>query len=177
MTLDQAKTLADKIVAELTPFCDRIDIAGSIRRQRPIVNDIDLVVLITPGKEIAFRLRCLERAAPITDGQQNLILKLANGEQLDVFIADQPATDLFDPRPTNYGSLLLCRTGSREHNIWLCQIARQKDLRWNPQYGLYNQRGQLLAAETETEIFHALDLGYLDPTIREINLKEYATSR
>ncbi|MBA7670781.1 hypothetical protein ES703_78928 [subsurface metagenome] len=45
MELEKAKTIAGVVVEAIKVYCDRIEVAGSIRRQRPIVNDIDLVVI------------------------------------------------------------------------------------------------------------------------------------
>src|SRR5205823_12049549 len=59
LPLAQAEKHAAKILAELAPFCERIEIAGSIRRRRPTVNDIDFVALPHAGKVNALRERIL----------------------------------------------------------------------------------------------------------------------
>src|SRR5438876_12139133 len=87
--LAQAERLAAKIVTELNTFCERIEIAGSIRRRRPVVNDIDIVALPMPGQTNALRARVLERTAPISDGKEIILTRLANGVQLDLWLAQR----------------------------------------------------------------------------------------
>ena len=48
MKLEEAKLIAERVKSTLALYCDRIEIAGSIRRQKPIVNDIDLVIIEKP---------------------------------------------------------------------------------------------------------------------------------
>ena len=48
MKLQEAKTIAQTVKKVLTPYCDRIEIAGSIRRRKPIVHDIDIVLIEKP---------------------------------------------------------------------------------------------------------------------------------
>ena len=166
LELTQADKLAAQILAELKPFCERIEIAGSIRRRRPLVNDIDIVVLPHPDQTNALRARVLERTTPISDGPQVILTRLQNGVQLDLWIAHGPKKDLFSETPTNFGVLLLSRTGSKEHNIWLCQVAERLGRRLNPHHGVYENR-QLLASATEEEIFAALKLDFVPPERRE----------
>jgi DNA polymerase (family 10) len=166
LTLTQADKLAAKVTAELKPFCDRIEIAGSVRRRRPSVNDIDIVVLPRPDQVNALRERVLRHTEPISDGPQVILTRLANGMQLDLWIAQQPHKDLFSQTPTNFGVLLLSRTGSKEHNIWLCQRAESLGRRLNPHHGVF-EGSKLLASATEEEVFEALDLDFIAPEKRE----------
>ena len=168
--LDKADRLAAKIVKELAPFCDQIEVAGSIRRRRPFVNDIDLVVLPKRGQEEKLRERCRLNATVIRTGPQMMELRLGLGitqsYQVDLWIAHPPAEDLLAKAPTNFGSLLLCRTGSKEHNIWLVTHAKLKGLKWNPHHGVFSG-DHLIASATEAEIFAALDLPFIKPEERE----------
>ena len=176
MQLATAQSIAGKIVAELSPFCAQIEVAGSIRRCRPEVNDIDLVVLAKPGMEPAMRERIHRHTRPIQDGPQNLIVELRRPMpfQLDVFIARPAQTDLFYSVPSNWGSLLICRTGSREHNIWLVERAKRLGRRWNPYAGVFipiqlwgNPSEKCIASATEADVFAALDLAWIEPQKRE----------
>jgi DNA polymerase (family 10) len=166
LSLNQAGKLAAKIVAELAPFCERIEIAGSIRRLRPIVNDIDIVALPLPDQVNALRERVLRNTTPISDGAEIIIARMANGVQLDLWIAQRPHKDLFTSKPTNWGMLLLARTGSKEHNIWLAQLAQKFGRRFNPHHGIFEQ-GRCIASATEEEVFGALGLAFIPPEERE----------
>lgn len=167
MNLFGARAKAERIVAELAPFCDKIEIAGSIRRGRMFVNDIDLVVLPRAGQTNALRERCKRNSEVVTDGEQNLIVKLPGIDfQLDVFIARPASTELFEKKPSNWGTLLLCRTGSKEYNIFLATRAQKLGLHWKPYEGIFDDE-LLIASETEEEIFAALKLAFIPPAMRE----------
>jgi hypothetical protein len=81
MNLPLATLYAQQIVTWLTPFCERIEIAGSIRRQRPIVNDIDLVCIpkihdssisgLPPKKTSPPASSCAPAAKNTTSGSPN----------------------------------------------------------------------------------------------------------
>lgn len=191
LPLQWTRALAEKIVGELAPYCERIAIAGSLRRERPVVNDIDLVVLLKEGLDADFRARMQRRCRLKMSGPQCLVADLplrhpapaVAGEpgevkvQIDVWFATGSRRDLLDTSPGNWGSLLLCRTGSKEHNIFLCERARQRGLKWNPHFGLFgppgwpevtsSARSVCLASETEDAIFDALDLPVIPASQRE----------
>lgn len=167
MNLIPARKIAEKILLEIRPFCVRAEIAGSIRRGREHVNDIDLVVLPKPGGladlQGRFHRACKVRA----EGPQNAIYELVNGFQLDVFFAYE-RHDLLSPMTTNWGTLLLCRTGSKEHNIHLVMHAKRVGLIWKPYAGVFSQdSAECLASATEEEIFKALGLPFIAPELRE----------
>ena len=169
--LAQADQIAEKVLSALTEFCDRIEIAGSVRRRRPFVNDLDFVAIVKPGKLAAFKARCTLNGHAVTDGEMNYIVRLGTalkpGVQLDFFLARPDTRDLISHTPTNYGSLLLCRTGSAAHNIYLVEHAKTLGLRWNPYYGVYDGRGKCLASAEEADIFRALQLDFIPPEKRE----------
>lgn len=165
--LASAIRLAQKIVGELAPMCERIQIAGSIRRQIPLVGDIDLVVLPKPGFRPALRERITRAARVEIDGTQNLVVTLGNGMQLDTFFAHPAESDLLgETTPSNWATLLVCRTGSKEHNIKLANAALRRGVRWNPYSGII-QDGRPLTAESEEDIFVQAGLPYLPPEARD----------
>jgi DNA polymerase (family 10) len=183
--LHPAIKLAEAVQRELQPFCSRIEIAGSIRRARPEVGDIDFVILAkSPADYLAIKERCKQKCRVITDGRQNFIcaMKVKDGSefQIDIFFAHSGVDDLLAPEPTNFGSLLLCRTGSKGHNIKIAQRAKDLGMHWNPYKGLFAggmweldgqesvyRGGQLIAGETEESIFKALGLECIAPALRE----------
>lgn len=169
MTLTHAHKLACRIADELRPFCDQIEIAGSIRRQRPNPADIDLVVLPKPGQDTALRDRVLANTDLVSNGPKNLICCLRDDEQtqLDVFFAHAGTQDLLTTQPTNWGSVLLCRTGSKQHNIELAQRAKRCGYKWETMRGIVNADGKVIASATERDIFEALGMAYIEPHLRE----------
>jgi len=171
MNLARALAIALKIREQLAPLCDQIEIAGSIRRARPQVNDLDLVILPRPGQLNFIKARCAERCAAVTDGEQNCIYRMTLSDrsqfQLDLFFARPGLHDLLESVPGNFGSVFLCRTGSTGHNIFIVEHAKRIGLRWNPYRGVIDAAGKVLAGESEEEIFKALDLEFIPPERRE----------
>ena len=170
LPLARAEKIALQIQAALAPFCaaDKCVIAGSIRRRLEYVGDIDIVC--EPRDWMgeahqALRARIKAKTTLITDGMQNLIVNLADGTQLDVFFARPLHRELFTSVPGNFGSLLLCRTGSVAHNIKLVERAKQLNLRWQPYEGVYRGH-ELIASETEVAILTALNLPFIAPEER-----------
>lgn len=166
MNLTTAQRLAEKIAAELTPYCERIAIAGSIRRRRETVGDIDLVCLPKVGGKLEIVGRCERNAKLEKFGKQYVVFRLANGEQLDLWFAQSSGGDLFAPEPSNWGMLLLSRTGSVSHNLFLCERAHGRGLHFHPHRGI-ERRGAVVASETEEDVFAALGLEFIAPEKRE----------
>lgn len=165
--LEQADEWCNSIILPaLRDYCEpgMIQVAGSIRRRRPIVHDIDLVAV--PKDRASFIARLKRNAKVVMDGNINLILEFGNGVQLDVFLAKPTDKDMFDTQPGNFGALLLCRTGSKAFNVWLCARAAETGFHWNPYWGLF-RRGICYASESEEQIFRTLDLDYIKPEDRE----------
>lgn len=170
MNLATAQRLAERIAAEVGEFCERVEIAGSIRRRRPNCNDVDLVVLPKPGRLLELQGRFHRSCKVVSEGVQNAMYELRNGVQVDVFFAHHEVKDIFGEVHVhrNFGSLLLCRTGSKEHNIYLIQVAKARGLIWRPYDGVYCQEdGRMLASAEEGEIFEALGIDFVAPERRE----------
>jgi len=170
--LEKARGWAQEIVAEIQPFCARVEIAGSIRRNRPVVGDIDFVVEPLAESAAALRTRIKYQKQVLIDGEMNLVV-LCGRVQLDFFIATPAVKELFEVIPGNWGSLLMCRTGSREFNAWLCNRATARGMHWQPYRGI-QQGGRIIACETEESIFAALDLPDIPPAAREVGMEEVA---
>jgi DNA polymerase (family 10) len=164
MQLRLAQKIAEQLVVALKPLCVQIHVAGSIRRCRPECGDIDFVVQTANIQ--AFKKRCLENATMLCNGEEVFRIELKNGVQVDFYFARLPDEGLI-PQPTNFGSVLLCRTGSASHNIYLVEHAKRIGLSWHPHQGVFNKRFELLASATEQEIFAALQLDYVPPEVRE----------
>lgn len=86
--------------------------------------------------------------------------------QLDLWFAHAGKSDLFTGSPSNWGMLILARTGSKEHNVKLAATAKRQGLLFSPHEGI--KRGdEIIASKTEEEIFAALGLAYVEPERRE----------
>ena len=160
MKLNQATLIAEKLKQELKPHCDRIEIAGSIRRGRPIVHDIDIVLIPKPEAVLALDSLLTSRGSLKSHGPKLTALTLPY-EGIDV--------DIYRASSSTWATLLLIRTGSKENNIRLCSLARKKgwQLKANGE-GLFNEKGQRIAGDTEQSIYEALDTPYQEPPEREV---------
>lgn len=167
MELARASEISRRVVGGLSSFCERIEVAGSIRRQRPFVHDIDIVCI--PSAPGAF-IGALQQLGQIkTGGGKNIRVQLPE-IMLDVYVAT----------PGTWSTLLLIRTGSAKHNVYLCTRARSKGMKLHADgSGLFKVKGILagspveerIAGDTEESIFQALGLGYKDPADREMDVR------
>lgn len=165
--LAKAQRIAVEIVNGLREHCHQISVAGSIRRWRPVVGDIDIVALPKPGQFAELRARLIDGNAILTDGHQTIIVQRPDGIQIDLWLATPEQSDLFgNTTLTNYGSLLLCRTGSKEHNIRICQEAIRRKRRWHPHKGVFDGE-TLVASATEEDVFKAVGMRWIHPRDRE----------
>lgn len=160
MELARAQRIADMVKAKLAPYCERIEVAGSIRRKRPFVNDVDIVCIPSNQGQLAYQLQSLGK---LKMGGQKLVRVEMGTIMLDVYIA----------APQTWATLLLIRTGSARHNIYLCTRARQqgKTLKADGSglFDLVDCQGSesRIAGDTEESIFEALGLKYRKPEERE----------
>jgi DNA polymerase (family 10) len=178
MELKEAKFLAATVCNVLEPFCERVAIAGSIRRGKAEVNDIDIVAL-PKAVDLPGGLCGIVKVDPSTVWK-NLVPKAllkwglkmeASGQEL--LRLNFPLThlqvDVYRARAETWGVILLVRTGSKEHNVKLCTLARSKGLKLSAAEGVVSQDGfgQIIASKTEEEIFAALGLAFVEPKDRE----------
>jgi len=164
MELQQAQNISQEIIDKLSPYCqpDKCVVAGSIRRKKRLdIHDVDLVLI--PNNQGKFITACQDIGRLTTKGALQLILP--TGVMLDLYIAT----------PDTWATLLLIRTGSKEHNIKLCSLARQKGMVLHADgSGLFNVAPDLespyrearIAGDTEESIFEALGLPYKRPEER-----------
>lgn len=154
MELTKAQIIAEEVKSKLAPFCANIEIAGSIRRKKPYVHDIDLVVI--PNNQGQF-IYAVQQLGKIKMGGQKLIRCEMQTIGLDVYIA---TTD-------TWATLLLIRTGSARHNVILCTRARQMGMKLHADGSGLTKNGDKVAGDTEESIFEALGMKYKKPEERE----------
>lgn len=154
MELEVAQKIANEVVKHLSPFCKKIEIAGSIRRKKSIVNDIDICLI--PSDLWALHAELVKMGQVKMSGAK-IVRVMVGIRQVDIYMADEES----------WAILLLIRTGSTEHNIRLASLAKQKG--WHLAAngdGLFNEAGERVAGDSEESIFKALGLKYLKPEER-----------
>src|SRR4030067_580471 len=114
LDLEEAGKLAEAIKAAVEAHCSKIEVAGSIRRQKPKVHDIDFAVAAKNDAEwqkISEKLKHL-KAKPNCSG--NSLIKAFLPCHNGLF-----QVDFYRAKPSTFGIHLLVRTGSADHNMWL----------------------------------------------------------
>jgi len=134
---------------------DRWQVAGSFRRRRETVGDLDVLVQTGDRDRAAERILAYK---PIDDvmaqGKEKISVRLAGGMQVDFRFIEPPA----------FGAAQMYFTGSKAHNIRLRKRAQGQGLKLN-EYGLFKGKTRK-AGETEEEVHAALDLPLIPPELR-----------
>ena len=162
LDLAEAQRTAAQVKAAVEAQCELIEVAGSLRRQKSKVHDIDFVVVAKSDGDwlkINEKLKQL-KAKPNCSG--NSVIKAFVPCQTGLF-----QVDFYRAKPSTFGILLLVRTGSADHNMWLAGYAISKGMRIKYSEGLIKE-GSIIAGETEKGVFEALELPYPLPFQREI---------
>jgi DNA polymerase (family 10) len=132
-----------------------VDVAGSLRRGKSTVGDLDILCNDKAGADLLVEYPGVERV--IEKGPTKTSVFLKNGVQVDVRVLGTEG----------YGAALLYFTGSKEHNILLRNIAIGKGWKLN-EYGLFETKtGDRVAGKSETEVYEKLGLGFIPPELRE----------
>lgn len=133
-----------------------VAVAGSIRRHRETVGDLDVVVAAEAGEGASAAFRSLpEVQSVLAHGPAKTLVRLSNGVDADLRVVD----------PESFGAALMYFTGSKAHNVALRRIARSQGLKLN-EYGLF-RGARRIAGRTEEEIYVGLGLTWVPPEMRE----------
>ena len=154
MEIKKARDIAEKYLNLLRPYCYRIKIAGSIRRNKSEVKDIEIVVI--PSDLINFTYEVVKlgkiKGEPIGKYTQR---RLPEGINLDLFIADKE----------NWGNIFLIRTGNWQFSKYIMGVKVK-------QVGLEQRKGYLwkgserISCFEERDVFNLLGINYIEPKDR-----------
>ncbi|MCX7785299.1 MAG: DNA polymerase/3'-5' exonuclease PolX [candidate division WOR-3 bacterium] len=159
--IDTALQIAEMVVDYLKKAPGILDISpsGSLRRMKETIGDIDILVTGKDGdKIIDYFTKMPEVTQVLASGSTKGSVIIGSGEeaiQVDVRFVE----------PKSYGSALQYFTGSKEHNIKLRSLAKEKGLKLS-EYGVYRNE-KYLAGKTEEEVYKILGLLWIPPEIRE----------
>lgn len=158
--LSTAMESAEDIVAELSLItgCENCAYAGSLRRMKETIGDID--VLVTAGRSAPFMDALTElpsTAEVIAHGEKKTSIRTVEGVQVDLRVV----------RPDSWGAGQQYFTGSKAHNIRTRTIAAHLGLKLS-EYGLFEtEGGKRVASRSEDEVYARLGLPWIPPTLRE----------
>lgn len=158
--LRYALNVAEKIKNKLKKLkeVNKIEIAGSLRRKKETIGDIDILVTSNnPVKVMDFFTNMKDVQQIIAKGPTKSTVRLKEGLGADLRVIDEKS----------YGAALLYFTGSKQHNIALRKIAIKKGMKLS-EYGLFSRKTKkILAGKTEQECYKKLGLKYIKPEMRE----------
>jgi len=158
MKLAVAAQYAEPLLAYLQklPEVDKAAIAGSYRRARETVGDIDIVVSAKHAAPVATAFQTYPEVARITaSGATRSAVVLRSGLQVDLRIVE----------PDCYGAALVYFTGSKAHNIAIRRIGQERGLKIN-EYGVFRGKRRV-AGGTEESVYGAIKLPPIPPELRE----------
>jgi DNA polymerase (family 10) len=139
------------------PGVERVEIAGSFRRRKDTVGDLDLLVAGGDAEAVMKAFTSEPHVADVQgSGDTKASVRLLSGLQVDLRLV--PAE--------SFGAALLYFTGSKQHNIRLRQIALDQGMTLN-EYGLARKEGEVVAGRTEEDIYRALGMAWIPPELRE----------
>jgi len=153
--LAEGELLAEEIAIELAPLSEYLIIAGSIRRRRPEVGDIEIVVL---PKDLNMFRHALDQKG--FHGGKRIMKKLVNGLPVEIYIAH---------KPEELGALTFSATGDRLWNVAMRKKAMSKGWTLN-QYGLWDAKTlrPVLQSIYEGDFFQALGIDWHEPEERSL---------
>lgn len=154
--LSFAESEAASLLAYLEEDGTRVVAAGSFRRRRDTVGDLDILASGRDGARMATKFLRYENVAKVlAHGSARAAVVLRSGLQVDLRVVP----------PESYGSALLYFTGSKAHNIALRGLALRRRWKLN-EYGLFSGTRRIAGA-TEEEIYDRLGLAFVPPELRE----------
>ncbi|HJQ48034.1 MAG TPA: DNA polymerase/3'-5' exonuclease PolX [Amycolatopsis sp.] len=158
--LGVAMNVAEEIVAELSAVtgCLRCTYAGSLRRFRETIGDIDILAAAEDSGPVMRAFRELGLVAEvIVGGEKKTSIRTTKGLQVDLRVVP----------PAAWGAALQYFTGSKGHNIRTREMAVHAGLKLS-EYGIFDvETGALVVSETEEEVYRRLGMPWIPPTLRE----------
>jgi DNA polymerase (family 10) len=158
MRLRDVEDIADPLVAYLreTPGIKAITVAGSFRRRKETVGDLDILATSAKGSSLMDRFIAYDEVTEVVSrGRTRSTVILRSGLHVDMRLVPQ----------ASYGAALCYFTGSKAHNIALRKIGVGKGYKIN-EYGVF-RGGKRIGGKTEQEVYAKLGLSYIEPEMRE----------
>jgi len=161
----EAKEIADEVLRLLMPHVYRAEIAGSIRREKPIVGDIEIVAIAKP-----YEIGLFESGIATVVNQWEKVkgeLEYGKTKYTQRILPEGIKLDLFFATPENWGNILAIRTGSADysHKV-LATTWVQKGYR--SENGLLIKNGITFEVREERDLFERLGLEYVEPKDRNV---------
>lgn len=171
--------VAKQVCDAMKPACDRIIVAGSLRRKKPTIGDVEILYIsqteerpsglfdkqtISLVDEVIARLEregILERRKNVNGsevfGAKNKLMRhVETGLPVDLFAATY----------NNWWNYLVCRTGPSQSNIAICEAAKARGMKWTPYGEGFTRNGEVIPVGSEEDVFAIVGLPYREPKDR-----------
>lgn len=160
MNLGTAVSVSSEFIKLLggLPHVKRISPAGSLRRMKETVRDIDILVISKkPGEVMDAFVKADGVGEILAHGSTKSSIRTKEGIQVDVRVVEAKS----------YGAALVYFTGSKAHNIHIRRLANQMGLKIN-EYGVFKKKtSRMIAGLQEEDVYEALKLAFIPPELRE----------
>jgi DNA polymerase (family X) len=155
--LSEAARIADDLVARISAGApvERIEVAGSLRRRRETVGDLDILVTSSEPEKVLDAFGALAGVTVVLRGPTKETIRTSDGLQVDLRVV----------APESFGAAWQYFTGSKDHNILIRSLARDRGLKINEYAVLRGE--ERLPSSTEEDVYRTLDLPWIPAEIRE----------
>jgi DNA polymerase (family X) len=158
--LPAARAVAEHVAGALRAHggVERLAVAGSLRRMRETVKDVDILVTSTEPALVIETLTSLPSVMEvIARGDTKVSVRHQDGLQIDLRVVE----------PGAFGAALQYFTGSKDHNVRVRELAKRRGLTVS-EYGVFEEKsGKRVAGETEEEVYASVGLPWIPPELRE----------
>jgi DNA polymerase (family 10) len=158
--LGTAWPVANDLLQRLKDTCPQVldaTVAGSLRRMRSSIGDIDLLASSDTPAAVMHAFAALPSVAEVLlSGQTKTSVRLHNGLQVDLRVLE----------PSRWGAALQYFTGSQAHNVRVREIAQKQGLSLS-EYGFKREGGAEILCHQESEVYTTLGLPWIEPELRE----------
>lgn len=160
MQLDKALEIAEKTKELLAPYCERIEIAGSIRRKKPEVKDIELVAIPKP-----YDVGLFENGIATVVNQWKKVKGELPCKYTQRILPDGITLDLFFANQENWGLIYALRTGSADYSHKVLATGWVK-LGYNSEGGQLSINCKKINIPEEKDLFKLIGIPYIEPELR-----------
>jgi len=154
MKLEEAYEIAEKVKKQLEPYCDRITIAGSLRREKADVKDIEIVAIPKDRFQLGLIVNKWKKIRGDVGGKYCQRV-LPEGINLDLFFATEK----------NWGFILAIRTGNAEYSHKVLGIGWVK-AGYKSVNGMLTKNNQEIEIREEEDLFKLIGINYVKPELR-----------
>ena len=159
MLISEALPIAEDIITKIkgSGFVEKVTLAGSARRMRDTVGDLDILVISKKAGKVMDSFTKLDSVeSVITKGSTKSAVRLRAGLNCDLRVLE----------PVSFGASVQYFTGSKDHNIQVRTIAVRKGYKLN-EYGLFDKKGKNVGGTEEESVYEALGMQWIPPEMRE----------